>query len=245
MSRGNRKKEFRSRKARRYNKQDDLPSTMQDLAIRDEDEECSKFKVNFPVAMWDLGHCDPKKCTGRKLARKGMIKTLRLQQRFNGIVLSPMGIKCISPMDKEIVERFGAAVVDCSWAKIEETPFEQMKTSNPRLLPFLVAANPVNYGKPIKLSCVEALAALFYITGKLFDCFQEEAEHYLSQFSWGDSFINVNQEALDRYAACKDGEEVVMAQNAYLAACDEERNRRNLTPEIESSSESSEDDEPT
>ncbi|XP_014279284.1 18S rRNA aminocarboxypropyltransferase [Halyomorpha halys] len=238
MSRGNRKKDFHSRKTKRYSKQDDLPSTMQDLAIRDETDE---FKVNFPVAMWDLGHCDPKKCTGRKLARKGMIKTLRLQQRFNGIVLSPMGIKCISPLDKEIVERFGAAVVDCSWAKIEETPFEQMKTSNPRLLPFLVAANPINYGKPIKLSCVEALAALFYITG-----FQEEAEHYLSQFTWGDSFIHLNQELLDRYAACKDGEEVVMAQNAYLAECDEERNRRTLTPDIESSSESSEEDvEPT
>lgn len=210
-----RQKERKSHKKDYYNKVDNLPSNLKDLEIR-EDSECPR--ISFPVAMWDMGHCDPKKCTGRKLGRKGMIKTLRLQQKFAGIVLSPMGVKCISPMDRSIVERFGAAVVDCSWAKIEETPFDQMRTPNPRLLPFLVAANPVNYGKPIKLSCVEALAALFYITG-----FKEEAEYFLAPFSWGEGFLELNKELLDRYAACTDSGDVVKVQNTYLTECEEER----------------------
>merc|ERR1712018_589326 len=106
-----------------------------------------------------------------------------------------MGKDCVSPADRGILDAHGVAVVDCSWARIDETPFHKMKSSHPRLLPYLVAGNPVNYGKPCKLNCVEALAAAMYITG-----FKKEAEFYMDKFSWGPSFIDLNKEYLERYS---------------------------------------------
>lgn len=105
---------------------------------------------------------------GRKLARLGFVRTLKLTQRFTGIVLTPVATKCIGPDDRHIIETSGLGVVDCSWAKLEETPFSRMKCAHPRLLPYLIATNPINYGHPCKLSCVEAFAAGFYIVGKIF-----------------------------------------------------------------------------
>ena len=145
--------------------EDGLENNEQDEVSNDENEN-SEPSFPFSLVMWDLNQCDPKKCSGRKLARHGFVKTLRLTQRFNGVVLTPMATKCIGPDDKELIEQFGLGVVDCSWAKLAETPFSRMKCSHPRLLPYLVATNPINYGNPIKLSCVEAFAAGFSIVGK-------------------------------------------------------------------------------
>jgi pre-rRNA-processing protein TSR3 len=163
------------------------------------------------LRMWDFAQCDPKRCTGAKLARKGVFERMPLKQAFRGIVLSPEAKVAVSPADIDILEGTGMSLIDCSWARLQEIPFRQMQSGHHRLLPFMVAANSVNYGRPFKLTCAEAAAATLYICGK-----QKAARELLMDFSWGEEFFQLNKEVLDIYASCKDANDVVAKQNEWL-----------------------------
>ncbi len=159
---------------------------------------------------YHAGQCDPKKCTSRRLERLGLMTFVpRLTALSRGIVLlTPKAERALSPEDGPRAERHGLAIVDVSWKR--ET-FPVVPHAVGRALPYLLAANPVNYGKPFVLSSVEALAAALVVFGR-----ESEARTILSKFAWGERFLLLNREPLEAYARAKDSTDVVTAQAEFV-----------------------------
>ena len=153
------------------------------------------------------GDDDPEKCTARKLDRMDMV-TLHRSARAtpSGVVLNPFADRALSPAD---ADHDRLVALDCSWETAEREAFDFDGVQ--RSLPFLVAANPVNYGTPFQLTTVEALAGGLVILGE-----REHAERILSKFRWGHTFLELNAEPLERYADCADSSAVVAVQDEYL-----------------------------
>ena len=153
------------------------------------------------------GDDDPEKCTARKLDRFEMA-TLHDRPRSvpSGVVLDPHAEQALSPADETNV----LVALDCSW---ETADAEAFRLDGPhRALPFLVAGNPVSHGRPFRLNTVEAFAAGCYILGE-----RAQAERLVGKFRWGHTFLELNDEPLQRYADCADSEAVVAVQSEYLA----------------------------
>lgn len=161
------------------------------------------------------GDDDPDKCTARKLARFDLAALHRsARETPSGIVLNPHAERALSPADRpdtdDSIRTERLVALDCSWETAREERFSLRGPQ--RALPFLVAANPVNYGTPFRLTTVEALAGACCILGE-----RDHAEELLSKFRWGHTFLELNNEPLRRYAACTDSSGVVAVQDEYLA----------------------------
>jgi pre-rRNA-processing protein TSR3 len=164
------------------------------------------------ITIYHAAQCDPRKCTALKLQRHNLARTVP-QLRFlpkRAIVLNPFSETAFSPADKDRIERFGLAALDCSWEHAQEVLQEHVRGTC-RCLPFLIAGNPVNFSKPTKLSTVEALAAALYITGH-----KEQALRILSVFKWGHTFIDLNQDRLETYVTARDSTEIVQQQSHLM-----------------------------
>lgn len=158
-------------------------------------------------------------CTGVRLSKHGLLKEIKINSKFQGILLTPTGKKMVSKEDYDIIKTKGVCVIDCSWAKFNQLHLNLNKIET-RLLPYMVAVNPVNYGKALKLSCVEAIGATLYLAG-----FYKETEFLLSHFKWGKSFLEVNGELFDIYKNCKNSEELKLEEEKYI---EEETKKRLL-----------------
>jgi pre-rRNA-processing protein TSR3 len=162
----------------------------------------------IPLYAYRDNSCDPRKCTVKKLEKAGFLKIFAkiAQIPRNTLLLDPTAEQALSPADRYVRS---LTVLDCSWVVLDTGSVRSWRIR--RALPFLMAANPVNFGKPCMLSSIEALAASLYILGE-----RERAAQLLSKVSWGIRFLEVNREPLDLYTEAKDSSEIIKIQEQYL-----------------------------
>ncbi|MHC1635046.1 MAG: DUF367 family protein [Candidatus Methanospirareceae archaeon] len=160
---------------------------------------------------YDAGQCDPKRCTMKKLVKMGLVKPLKNIKRIpqGTILLNPYAEKALSPEDRHARS---ITVFDCSWRRIEafEAILRNIKRES-RALPFLIAVNPTNFGKPFILSSAEALSAALFILGE-----REQSYYILSKFKWGLEFFRLNKHMLEEYSKAKNSKEVIKIQERFL-----------------------------
>ncbi len=176
-------------------------------------------ELGVGLGLLHLDQCDPAKCTGSKMARKGLATLYRhlRQVPYGAVLLDPSSEYALTPMDRDLVVSMGLVALDCSWARIDEAlALVRQLSVERRALPYLLAANPVRYGRPAELSCIEATAAALHIIG-----FPDSARRVLSLYTWGERFLELNAEPLAAYASAKSRKEVIEAQRSFVGEDDE------------------------
>jgi pre-rRNA-processing protein TSR3 len=162
----------------------------------------------IPLYAYRDNSCDPRKCTVKRLERSGLVRVLSRIPSIprSTILLDPTAEQALSPADRPARS---ITVLDCSWAVLDTGSVRSWRKR--RALPFLVAANPVNFGRPWRLTSVEAFAAALVILNE-----REQAAAILGTQGWGCRFLELNDELLRCYAAAKDSTEILEIQNQYL-----------------------------
>ncbi len=146
--------------------------------------------MSFEVRILCFDQDDPKKCTAKRLEKFGLARNYNKISTLppRGIVLDPFSDKVLSPEDSILGEVGGLVGVDCSWNLAVDT-FAKLRVMGlePRKLPDIVPANPVNSGKIGKLTTAEALASALMICNQT-----EMAEALMAVFKWGPAFLQLN-----------------------------------------------------
>lgn len=165
------------------------------------------------ITVFHANECDKKKCTAFKMEKLNKCNIIYNLNKIphGALVLNPFSEKAVSFEDNSMVKKRGIVGLDCSWNKVYKSEKFFSLSKYHRSLPFLIATNPVNYGKPCILSTVEAISATLYITR-----FKKEAKDILDGFKWGPTFLKLNHELLEAYSNVDTSCEVVKIQNDFL-----------------------------
>ena len=170
---------------------------------------------DISLHIFHLSQDDPKKCTAVKLKKfeLAMVYNKMNKLPYGSILLNPTAAKAFSREDLGRVKQFGILALDCSWEHAEHMfdRVEERKSMESRALPFLVAANPTNYGKPFKLSTIEAFASALYIVGA-----KDQAERIMQLYKWGPKFIILNKEPLEAYSNASTSVEIIEIQHDFI-----------------------------
>jgi len=171
------------------------------------------MKEKIRLYIYHANEDDPKKCTAKKLGRFGFADVVTNIKKTpkKAVLLNPFAKKSISKEDLGIAKKNGILAVDCSWENAEYSFDFLNKRCSPRALPFLIAVNPVNYGKPFKLTTLEAFAASLYILGET-----AHAYEILKIYNWGPQFLELNKEPLEDYRKAKNSTEIIKIMQQYI-----------------------------
>lgn len=167
----------------------------------------------LPLFVYHARQDDPKKCSARRMEKFGLAKVFETPARLpeGAVLLSPLAEKALSRADLAHARR-GLVVLDCTWEEVERVfPALRTKRLEGRALPYLLASNPVSYGRPFRLNSAEAFVAALYILGQA-----DQARLVAERFGWGGTFLALNREPLEAYAAAADSAGVIAAQGEFM-----------------------------
>ena len=165
-----------------------------------------------PLHIIHLNQDDPKKCTAKKMEKyeNAIVHNRISKSPKRGFLLNPRSNNLLGPDDKRMID-LGASLValDCSWKQIDASlnSIEMNTKLVSKSLPLVLAANEISWGKPGRLSTVEAFAISLWILGK-----ERQAKKILQPFRFGQQFLELNKEPLVAYSSAKSNEELEKLQ---------------------------------
>jgi pre-rRNA-processing protein TSR3 len=83
----------------------------------DGEEGVVSARPAFKAACWDMGHCDPKRCSGKRLMKLGLMRDLHIGQRHPGVIVSyarQFTHELLAPMRRRLSPR----LIESSWSNM-------------------------------------------------------------------------------------------------------------------------------